>query len=233
MVLVGCLAAACGSASNSGLFGGSGESACGSGSSCDALGTGGSRSISMTGGAANVGGQGAGGLVGTGGGEASGGTPGVGGSSDTGGNFGVGGQGDGSGGNADASTPSGIGGDRALHCPAGDYHAVLTGPYRSALGTRDVGATIDFSVSSSGGTTGSFAGPGGAKATVTGMLDCSSGALTSKIENGAYGIGLSMAHFSGTFDGTYSQATGTFGGMWTMTEAGSTTNGGNGPWSTQ
>jgi hypothetical protein len=235
MVFVGCLVAACGAASNdAALFGGPNENSCSS-TVCGAPGAGGAGSNSATGGAANVGGQSSSsGIAGSGGEAASSGDPGAGGSSDTGGRVGIGGQAAGSGGNADAGVAVGTGGGtQAAGCPEGDYHAVLTGQYRSSLGTNDVGATVDFSVSASGAATGSFTGPGNAKATVTGMVDCSSGALTANIENGTYGVGLAMAHFSGTLDGTYSQSTSMFGGMWTMTEPGSTTNGGTGSWSTQ
>ena len=56
---------------------------------------------------------------------------------------------------------------------------------------------------------------------------------TAKIEDGAYPFGLTMTRFSGSFDGNYHRVAGTFGGMWTITEAGSATNGGTGPWSTK
>jgi hypothetical protein len=158
---------------------------------------------------------------------------GAGGSGDTGGAGGMGGRVGGGGSHADAGVNRGTGGDQIVRCPEGDYHAVLTGDYRSALGARDVGATIDFSIGTSGAATGTFTGPGNAKATVTGMLDCATGALTATIEDGAYQVGFTTAHFSGTFDGTYYQATGMFGGMWTVKEAETTTNGGSGPWSTQ
>lgn len=171
-------------------------------------------------------------MVGSGGEEASAGNSGVGASNGTGGEVGVGGQGGGSG-NADAGTHPVTGGDQAVSCPAADYHAVLMGQYRSTLGAHDVGATVDFSVSTSGVTTGSFAGPGGAKATVAGTVDCATGMLTATIENGAYQLGLVTVQFSGTFDGDYDQTASAFSGMWSMTESGSTTNGGNGPWSTE
>ncbi len=232
MLFFGYLVAACGSASNSGLFGASHENGCSSPGGCAApSGTGGAGSEStVTGGVANLGGRSESG--GSAGAAGEGTSAGASGSGDTGGNGG-GGQPGAGGSHSDAGMNAGTGGDRSVRCPEGDYHAVLTGDYRSALGTRDVGATVDFSISASGAATGSFNGPGGAKAMVMGMLDCSSGALTTTIEGGAYQVGFTTAHFSGTFDGTYYQATGMFGGMWTVKETESTTNGGTGPWSTQ
>lgn len=231
MLLAGCVVAACGSASNSGLFGSSSGSGCSSASSgCAAPGTGGAAGNSTMAGGASSSGPSSGGSAGA----TDEGTPGgASGSSDTGGRDGAGGMVGGGGSHPDAGANAGSAGAQVVRCPEGDYHAVLTGDYRSALGTRDVGATIDFSISASGAATGSFNGPGNAKAMVAGMLDCSSGALTTTIEEGAYQVGFATAHFSGTFDGTYYQATGMFGGMWTMKEAESTTNGGSGPWSTQ
>ncbi len=171
-------------------------------------------------------------MVGGGGEETSTGNFGIGGSSGTGGDVGGGGQGNGSG-DVDAGVHPGASGDQAVSCPAGDYHAVLMGQYRSTFGTHDVGATVDFSVDTSGMASGSFAGPGGAKATVAGTVDCATGTLTAMIEDGAYQIGLATVQFSGTFDGDYDRTAGTFSGTWSMTESGSASNGGNGPWSTE
>jgi hypothetical protein len=81
--------------------------------------------------------------------------------------------------------------------------------------------------------TGAFAGPGGAKATVTGSMNCSTRELTAKIEDGSYVLLVVPVRFSGTFDGTYDSGANVFEGMWAMTESGTANSGGTGPWTTR
>jgi hypothetical protein len=231
---------ACGSSSAGALFSDTGHDVCNAANGCASSSIGGAVGNQGAGGAPNVGGD-----VGVG--EASGGDVGAGGSDGAGGDVGAGGTdiggagGDVGAGGADAGLRAGgansgdrggAGGTPTATCPTGDYHAVLTGPYRSTAGTKDIGATIDFSVSDTGAAKGTFAGPGGAKAAVAGSVDCSTGMLNASIDNGVYLIALATVRFSGTFDGTYDSRGGTFDGTWTVMESGAAGNGGTGTWST-
>ena len=231
--LCGSLVIACGSASNDALFHDSPASSCKSGARCGTPSSGGvGGELSMNGGSGNIGGQSqSSGGSGTGGEAATGGA-GTGGSTGSGGGPATGGHG-GSRGERDAGGDGGAGGSGAVECPDGKYHAVLTGQYRGSAGTRDVGATIDFTVTREGTVTGTFAGPGGAKATVAGSMNCSTNELTSKIEDGSYNLVIVPVRFSGTFDGTYDSSGNSFEGMWAMTESSGASSGGTGPWTTR
>lgn len=225
LALAGWLFTACGSSSAGALFGNSGENPCNS--NCG--GSAGGNPVGEGGAASGGGGSAAGGVSGASGAVGAGGSVGAGGAHDSGGDVGAGGQ-EAAGGAGGRDT--GTGGAPPASCPVGEYHAVLEGPYRSLGGTNDVNATIDFAVAESGATTGSFAGPGGAKATVTGSVDCATRMLTAKIENGAYLLGPLQTKFSGTFDGNYDASVSGFDGTWSIKENGSDTNGGIGTWST-
>ena len=176
--------------------------------------------------------QGLAGSSGTGGTsvQGSGGEGSTGAASNSGGNAGSGGVSSGGAGAAQGGN-GGAGGSSAVTCPVGSYHAVLTGPYRSGLGSNDVGATVDFSIGEAGALQGMFMGPGAASATVTGSLDCATRALSATIQGGMYGVGLALAHFSGTFNGTYDPTAEAFTGTWSIMETETSSNGGTGPWS--
>jgi hypothetical protein len=219
MALVGWLSSACGSSSDNALFGNAGEAVCSPTARCGSPATGGIGGVHAQGGAVNGGNVSASGGEGGSGAEVGAGGTSAGGDDGAGGDLGAGGL--------------GTGGFQSVTCPQGGYHAVLTGPYRSGLGSNDIGATIDFSVTASGTVMGSFTGRGTAKATVTGSLDCASGVLSARIENGSYNLGLQMTRFSGSFDGTYDPSTSSFDGTWTITESGAANNGGTGPWTTR
>lgn len=228
---MGWFVTACGSASNDALFHNTTENSCGSTTGCGTPGSGGAGGDqSASGGTSNVGGQSESGGIGGAAGEAATGGAGVAGAG-SGGDPGSGGQG-GTGGEVGTSGDRGSGGSAVVECPSGKYHAVLTGPYRTSTGTRDVGATVDFNVTGAGVVMGSFAGPGGAKATVAGSMDCSTRKLTATIEDGSYQLLIVTVHFSGTFDGTYDSSGDAFDGTWAMTETGTANSGGMGPWST-
>ena len=185
----------------------------------------------MNGGTGNLGGQSEFGGSGGAAGEAATGGASVGGSNASGGAPGTGGK-DGSGGVVATGGDPGSGGSGPVECIEGKYQAVLTGLYRASTGTRDVGATIEFAVTSAGAVTGAFMGQGNAKATVTGSMDCSTRQLTAKIEDGSYQLLIVPVRFSGTFDGTYDSSADAFDGTWAITENGSANSGGTGPWST-
>lgn len=227
---------ACGSSSGGALFGSGGEPRCGPSTLCATSGSGGLSGTIDGGGLAGL--PASNGAGGEGGQESSGGAPGIGGSSETGGNTGAGGQGGrdagvvSASGGADAGARGGAAGSGAITCPAGNYRAVLTGPYRSGLGSNDIGATVDFSVAESGAVQGTFMGAGGAMATVTGSVDCATRALTATVDDGAYGIGIAQARFSGTFDGTYDPVGARYSGMWAIMESNNPNDGGTGVWST-
>jgi len=225
---VGWLVFACGSSSGGALFSNVGEPSCGSSTLCN----------SSSGGSADNGVAGLPASNGTGGaGDQgnSGGAAGAGGSSNTGGDIGSGGQGGGAGGSGgdDSGAHGGAAGSGTVSCPVGSYHAVLMGQYRSGLGSNDVGATIDFSVADGGAVQGTFMGPGNAMAAVTGSIDCATGTLSSVIQDGAYGVGLAMVKFSGTFNGMYDPVGVAFSGTWSIMESNSPNNGGTGAWSTR
>jgi len=226
---VGWLVFACGSSSGGALFSNVGEPSCGSSTLCN----------SSSGGSADNGVAGLPASNGTGGaGDQgnSGGAAGAGGSSNTGGDIGSGGQGGGGAGGSgreDAGAQGGTAGSGTVSCPVGSYHAVLTGPYRSGLVSNEIGATIDFSVADGGAVQGTFKGPGNAMAAVTGSIDCATGTLSSVIQDGAYGVGLAMVKFSGTFNGMYDPVGVAFSGTWSIMESNSPNNGGTGAWSTR
>jgi hypothetical protein len=244
-ILVGIVGWACGGASHDGLFGGA-TTNCTPGSQCNFGATPGAGG-GVVGGFTSTGAQSAtGGFLGTGAESATGGFLGTGATGATGGTFASGGTGAGGvGGFENGGTPSGgmpqlfpdaghggTGGTSTFPCPTGHFTGMLTGPYTSLTGTRDIGASIDFSVNINGSVTGTFSGPGPAKATLNGSVDCATGVLTVGIENGTYpGVLGGTTKFSGTLGGQYNVDAGAFvQGTWTITES-SKNNGGTGTWS--
>jgi hypothetical protein len=234
--VVGWLVCACGSSAGGALFGDVGEQRCGSSTLCNPSGSGGRSGDADGGGVAGL--PVSNETGGAGGQESSGGAAGVGGSSNTGGDTGAGGLGGrdtggaSASGGADAGARGGAAGSGTIMCPAGNYHAVLTGPYRSGGGSNDIGATIDFSVTDSGAVEGTFMGPGKAMATLTGSVDCATRALSATIDDGTYGAGITLVRFSGTFDGMYDPIGAAFSGRWSITESNNPSGGGTGVWST-
>jgi hypothetical protein len=119
-------------------------------------------------------------------------------------------------------------------CPVGSYSGKLSGIYKAAgsISQSDVGATITFSVDSNGAVTGTYSGPSSAKATLSGNLDCRTGALNVLVEKGTYTPPLSLpVDFSGTLTGTYDVLGGSFrDGKWKLTEPNDALDGGQGDW---
>jgi hypothetical protein len=198
---------------------------------CDSTSSGGASN--GAGGAESVGGS----ASSTGGGASAGGDTSVGGGASAGGDTSVGGAA--AQGGAAATGGSGPAGDAGPQgtgtCPVGSYKGKLTGTYTSSNGltSADVGSTITFSVASDGSITGKYAGPVNSKGTLTGMVDCSSGKTIIAVA-GTYGAGLLSVQFNGTLDATYSSTQSLFiGGTWTLTEPGSSVDGGQGPWTQQ
>ena len=151
----------------------------------------------------------------------------------TGGTPGSGGASGGGGGAAIDSGSPGKDPPAPAPCPAGQYKGKLSGTYVSGFSRADVGATIDFSVDSSGPVTGSYKGPNGAAATLSGTLDCSTGELSVNIQSGSYSLSPlpGTASFDGTISGRYSRDSSAFvDGTWTIEEPGSSLNGGTGTW---
>lgn len=250
-MLVGAAALACGGTSQDGLFD-NGTATSGSGGFAGAGGDG------AMGGA---GGSSAGGLVGTagfqsaggmnaaggftsvGGGLTAGGAPAAGGAAGAGGGragSGAGGFVDvGSGGAASGGVPqqlpdagsAGAGGGPPLLCGTGHYKSKMSGPYTSITGTKEIGASIDFTVGDTGTVTGTFAGPGNAKATISGAVDCSTGVLAANIVGGTYPVGALTVKFNGTLAAAYDTGlSGFVGGTWTIKEPATARNGGSGTW---
>jgi hypothetical protein len=235
VALAAIVACGCGGASSDGLFDGKNPANVGGGS-----GAGGVRGSAGGGGdVTNAGGASAGG-TGLGGASAVGGDTGSGG-------FGAGGFGAGGvaeigaggsstggttvGGTGGAGATSGTGGTTSTECPSGDYSGKLKGPYTTSAGTKDIGASILFAVDSSGAVTGSFMGPGNAKAKLTGRVDCTTGVLAIDVQNGTYPVGPLSVSFTGTIGGRYSGVSQTFvDGTWDLTERNNPGNGGTGTW---
>jgi hypothetical protein len=244
-ILVGAVGWACGGSSQDGLFKGT-TTGCTSGSQCNFGATPGAGGGTGGGFTSSGGGSATGGFTGTGAESATGGFLGTGATNATGGTFGSGGagtggvSGSGTGGRSSGGVPQlfpdagrGGTGGTSFVCPTGHFTGMLQGPYTSLTGTREIGASIDFSVNINGSVTGTFTGPGPSKATLNGSVDCSTGVLTVNIENGTYpGVLGGTTKFSGTLGGQYNVDANAFvQGTWTITESSNKSNGGTGTWS--
>ena len=176
------------------------------------------------GGASGAGGSG--GLLGSGGVGPFGGNGGISGFPSTGGFFPIG-----TGGFAgvpDGSTGTGgMGG--VTTCPSGSYSGTYMGTY--GLTQSQVKGNIDFTMDASGNVTGRYMGTtpnNGSKADLNGTFDCTTLALSMRVENGTYPGIIGNVHFTGTMPGTYSSETRSFSGTWNISDDNSQS--GSGTW---
>lgn len=132
----------------------------------------------------------------------------------------------------DGSVASGGAGGAGSTCPAGHYAGTYSGMYGGLLSKQKVDGTIDFTVDVNGAVTGTYAGTtpnNGSKADLNGTVDCTTSALTMRVENGTYPGLLSTVHFTGTMPGTYSPESQSWTGTWQISDDNSQS--GNGTWS--
>lgn len=241
LALSGLIGWACGGSSSDGLFKGA---ATGGVASFGGLAAGGDTSSAGSNGgeATNVGGGSPGGTTSRGGSSPGGGAS-TGGTAFGSGGHGAGGVAEtGGGGSSNGGVPqptpdagpAGAGGMLQVVCPSGQFKGNFSGPYKSLTGTNEIGASIAFAVDGKGSVSGTFTGPGNAKATLAGKVDCTSGVLTVSIEEGSYPGVFGNVSFSGTLGGQYSTTSRTFvNGTWDITEPSSSGNGGTGTWAQQ
>jgi hypothetical protein len=220
----------CGSsASTSDLFNGSNQCAA---QSC--------AGATQAGGSVATGGASGGGVTGAGGIIPFGGSGGMGGFTTSGGSSGFPTGGfpvttGGFGGLPDGSFGAGGTGGGPATCPSGHYTGSYAGTYSSIVGMNQVGGNVEFSVDPNGTVTGNYSGTNpnnGAKADLVGTLDCSTGVLTMRVENGTYpGLIGGNVRFSGTMPGQYSADNRSFSGTWMISDTSSQS--GSGTWTAQ
>jgi hypothetical protein len=146
----------------------------------------------------------------------------------------------GAGGAAGSSTEpgaedAGTGGSPSPECLVGTYSGAWTGQYsRGQLQTTTMG-TVELTIDASGGVTGVWIGTSLLESTanVVGSIDCATGALTARIEDGSYSSGFPFqvsGTFAGQLDGTLDPTSGSFtDGVWSVSEP-NAIDGGSGTW---
>lgn len=119
-------------------------------------------------------------------------------------------------------------------CAAGTYTGALMGPYTAMMVTTQFVARLNYTVSMSGLVSGTLTGTSNptSRATLTGTVDCGSGAASIEILDGSYWSGQGGPFsFSGDMTATFDFQTEAFSsGKWTITEPNSKS-GGQGTWS--
>jgi hypothetical protein len=117
-------------------------------------------------------------------------------------------------------------------CRVAHYTGELSGPYTVGLISTTFVAHLDFTVEFGGTVTGTLTGTSDttSKATLTGSVDCSTGATSIRIVGGTYRNIRGTFAYEGTMTGAFDPGTSTFtDGKWKITEPASTGSG-SGTW---